>query len=905
MGQVRYGRAFPPAVCQTFTRSFVDGRVAHGAPLRACSCPLVQIDGSARAARTYDEMTIHCRAADLRGAICAPDVPSETIRGLSAMRINRRRVASALTMGLAALLIGSLDSVTVAQSLQLASKDWSTVGGDVGQRRHSILSQINVSNVGRLGGAWVKELDAVTRTPPVISGGLLYTNDATTIYALNPQTGATVWSYKPTGASPARGGVALGHGYVFCGLTDTRVVALDQKTGRLIWTSYIGNAVSGKGESGKPIMINGEVLHVNKRIGSIADAPTYENGVVTLGLTFGDMGVRDKISGLDAATGKVLWNFWVIPSPGAPGSETWPAEGDALQQGGGAVWTTGSADPQLGLVYYGTGNPAPQVGGEVRAGDNLYTSSVVALEAKTGKLKWYFQLTHHDLWEMDDPSSLVLYDARVGGTLRRALGVMRVDGYLFILDRETGKPLFPVKERPVPQDVRQRTAPTQPFPVGADQFGPNCTDPATMPPHSGFIAGCYFDPPYFDRPNVLVPVTTTRQAPLSYDPRTGYLYVMGTVWNEWYRRVENPYDILMSHPPGSSEYGIFAAINVRTDRIVWQRRSPWGLAFGDGALTTAGRLLFFMRGDGNLVACDSRTGRELWRFQTGSLSPSVADFNSGAPLATYEAGGAQYVLAPIGKALWAFKLGGTLPPRPALPPPPTGWGFEGIISRIPDDGAIAIGGKVNSAYYDPQSEHYIDEFAFSPLRARIRPNQPLKFTNYGVKPRTIVSSDGTWTTGAIPPGRSATVKVGKPGSYVFYAKESPFSRGQLIVATPAAGVVSRSTDDGVFSDRQSMRGKTAYLAQCAACHGPDLTGGDQAPALSGEAFLQQWRGLPVQQLYHLINSTMPQNRPHSLSAATYIDITAFLLDGNGMPSGDHDLTTDPAVLKAIAIGDGR
>lgn len=820
------------------------------------------------------------------------------------MKINQRRVAAAVTMGLAAQLIAPLGSANAAYSRPPESSDWSTVGGDVGQQRHSALSQINASNVTRLGGAWVKELDAVTRTPPVISGGLLYTNDATTIYALNPQTGATVWSYKPKGAAPARGGVALGRGAVFCGLTDTHVVALDQRTGRLIWTSYIGNAAPGRGESAKPVVINGQVLSVDKRIGSIADAPTYENGVVTLGLTFGDMGVRDKISGLDAATGKVLWNFWVIPSPGAPGSETWPAEDDALQQGGGAVWTTGSADPQLGLVYYGTGNPAPQVGGEVRAGDNLYTSSIVALDAKAGKLKWYFQLTHHDLWEMDVPSSLVLYDARVGGALRKALAVMRVDGYLFILDRETGKPLFPVEERPVPQDIRQRTAPTQPFPVGADQFGPNCTDPATIPPHSGFIAGCYFDPPYVDRPNVLIPVTTTRQAPLSYDPRTGYLYVMGTVWNEWYRRVENPYDILMSHPPGSSEYGIYAAVDVRTNRIVWQRHSPWGLAFGGGALTTDGGLLFFMAGDGNVVACDSRTGRELWHFQTGALTPTVADFNSGAPLATYEAGGEQYVVAPVGKTLWAFALGGKLSPRPALPPPPTGWGFEGIISRIPGDGEIAIGGKVASAYYDPQAEHYIDELQFSPLRARIRADQLLKFTNYGVRPRTIVSSDGSWTTGTIAPGRSATVKIGKPGVYVFYAKEYPFSRGQLMVAPPVASVAPRSTDDGVYSDRQSMRGKRAYLAQCAACHEPDLTGGDEAPALAGDAFLQHWRGRPVQELFHLINSTMPQNRPHSLSEATYIDITAFLLDANGMPSGTHDLPADPALLHAIAIGNG-
>ncbi len=693
------------------------------------------------------------------------------------MRIIDTSIALSLTLVLA---LAATLGVAAPDATRPAGKDWPTVGGDLGNTRYSSLSRINVSNIKRLGGAWLKEFDTPTRTTPVVAGGLLYTNDATTIYALNPQSGATVWEYKPEGTTPARGGVALGEGYVFCGLSDTHVVALDQKTGKLIWTGYIGNAVPEMARAGRHVYFGPNSPTLDQNIGAIANAPTYVNGVVTSGVTGGDGGVRGKISGLDARTGRLLWNFYVIPTPGEPGSETWPAERDALQRGGGAVWTVGAADRDLGLVFYGTGNAVPQNGGETRPGDNLYTASLVALDVKTGKLKWHFQLTHHDLWEMDVSTPVVLYQAHIDGKVRKAIAVMRPDGYLFVLDRETGKPLFPVEERPVKQDIRQRTSQTQPFPVGAERFGPECADPATIP--EGFIGGCYFDPLYFDRQNVETPNTNVRQAPMSYDPKTGYFYVMGTVFPLWYRRVEDPYNFVLSRPPGSKEYGMYAAIDSRTNKIVWQQHSPWGLATGSGALTTAGGLLFHMRGDGTLIANNSATGGELWQFQTGFIgTPGTISHTSEVPLATYEAGGEQYVAAPLGRGLWSFKLGGTLAPRAPLPAPPTIFGFSGIVAQISDNGEIAIGGKVASDIFNPENEHYIDEFVFVPTRARIKVNQSLKWTNYGINARTIVSSDGSWTTGTIQPGQSVSVSIAKPGTYTYFSKEFPFARGELIV----------------------------------------------------------------------------------------------------------------------------
>jgi glucose dehydrogenase/plastocyanin len=663
-------------------------------------------------------------------------------------------------------------------SATLAGKDWPTVSGDVANTRYSTLSQINVSNIKKLGGTWLKEFPTPTRTPPVIAGGLLYTSDATTIYALNPSNGATVWAYRPEVSVPARGGVALGEGYVFCGLNDSHIIALEQTTGKLVWTSYIGNADPEVATSASIVDFGPGKPKFNPKVGAIANAPTYVNGVVTSGLTGGDGGARGKISGLDAKTGRVLWNFYVIPTLGEQGSETWPADGVALQRGGGAVWTVGAADPDLGLVFYGTGNAVPQNGGDTRPGDNLYTASVVALDVKTGLLKWQFQLTHHDIWEMDVSTQVVLYTAKLDGKARKGLAVMRADGYLFLLSRESGKPIFPVEERSVQQDVRQRTALTQPFPKGADHFGPECADPEIMP--EGFIAGCYFEPLYFDRPNVLSPITNVRQAPLSYDAKTGYFYVMGSVFSLWFRRVENPFVLTLGHPPGSKEFGIYAAIDGRTNKIAWQKRSPWGLATGSGALSTAGGLLFYMSGDGNLHANNASTGDELWQFQTGFIGAGTVTHTAEVPLATYAIAGEQYVVAPLGKGLWAFKLGGKLLPRPGSPPPATTFGFTGIVARITQEDGIAIG-RLSSDLYDPEHEHYFDEFGFEPERSRVKVGQTIKWTNFGVMSHTIVSADGSWTTGTIAPGQVVSISIGKPGTYVFFSEEYPFAKAQLIV----------------------------------------------------------------------------------------------------------------------------
>jgi alcohol dehydrogenase (cytochrome c) len=759
-----------------------------------------------------------------------------------------------------------------------------------------------------LGGAWFKELRKTTRATPVTSGGLLYISDTASIYALDLKSGNIVWEYEPPNAAPAREGVALGMGLVYCGLSNGHITALDQKSGKLVWTRYMGNAAEESERSGPRMKFAGDLPEFNPQVGYIANSPTYVNGMVISGLSGGDGGARGKVSGLDAHTGELLWNFYVIPSQGDTGSETWPQDGLALQRGGGGVWTHGAADAQLGLVYYGTGNPVPAAGGEARVGDNLYTASVIALDVKNGKLKWSYQLTHHDIWEMDVSTPLVLYTARINGRSRKALAAMRADGYLFLLDRETGQPLGRVEERPVKQDIRLGTAATQPFPTNADEFGPPCTDPATLP--AGFAAGCYFDPIYYDRPNVAVPTYNPRFAPMSYDPKTGRFYVMGMVTNWLYRRFETPNALLVYHPPGALEYGIYAAIGSRTNKIAWQKRSPWGLAGGSGALTTAGELLFHTEGDGNIQAQDARTGRLLWQFQTGFRGDPGPNSNAGGvPLATYEVDHQQYVAAAMGKGLWALTLGGRLSPHPAPTAPKSVFGYSGIVQPLPADGtgeitlAVVRTGLQGQGFVGSAvgQEHFVDEYGIAPGRARVTSGATFKWTNMGVTVHSIVASDGSWSTGEIPPAQSVSMSIAKPGTYAYLCREHPWSQGELIV-TAADSRLSEANATGVFTSAQADRGRSSYQANCSTgCHMTDLSAAARAPALAGDVFLQRWRGQNVYDLLERIRNTMPQQKPHSLDDRVYLNIVAFLLQSNGLPAGDVELNGDPRTLRRIVL----
>jgi len=654
-------------------------------------------------------------------------------------------------------------------------KDWPFVGGDWTSARYSTLGQIDTQTIKNLSGAWVKRFGAgsSTRATPIVKDGRLFIPAGALMYALDGKTGETLWTWPTSqgeGASSSRSpmesiagealpnvaGAALGEGLVFVGLRDGRVAALRQSNGELVWAERIGETPRLKGES-------------------VSGAPTYARGIVFAGLANGDWAMRGRVVALDAKTGKQLWKFYTIPGPGEFGHDTWPKDSDIWKHGGAGVWLVGTIDADLGLVFFSTGNAVPMYGGEIRKGDNLFTASIVALEMQTGKLRWHYQVVRHDLWDADIATPPLLYEAQVGGRPRKALAALRADGYFFLLDRETGKPVFPVEERPVTQDAFLNTAATQKFPVGADSILPGCGDYKGRIP-APFVLDCSgFAPPSLNKHTVVAPNTPiprVRVTPMAYSPQTGYFYAqgMGTIGrarrisdDPWFQETGGQSLVL---PPS---VGIIAAVDSRTNKIVWKKEVPPALLGGSGPLMTAGGLMFRGAGDGNFEAFDARSGARLWEFQTGVRTAR-------GPAATYEAAGEQYVAVAMGTVLLAFKLGGMVGPQAAPPPAPEP-GSGGRETEEIETGTllqVPFGGAVGNRYA-------LDEHTFSPLRARVKAGARVMFVNNGRMTHTLAAQDGSWTSGRLGPAKSFYVTFDKPGTYRYSCTEHPWAVGQVTV----------------------------------------------------------------------------------------------------------------------------
>src|SRR5690606_7278256 len=266
-------------------------------------------------------------------------------------------------------------------------------------------------------------------------------------------SGDIIWSYyanlpverRAACCGWASRGVAMGAGKIFVGRQDAMLVALDQTTGKVAWEEQIADPAERY---------------------SITSAPRYFDGLVYIGTSGGVLGTRGRIDAYDAETGDLVWRFWTIPGPGELGHETWPEDIDVWKYGGAAVWQTPSVDSELGMIYFGTSNPGPVHQGAMRPGDNLFTSSIVALDAKTGEYRWHFQLVRHDIWDYDASNPTVLFDIEIDGVVRRGLAHAGKTGWVYLLDRTDGSPLIGIEDRPVPQEPRQFTSPTQPFPIG-------------------------------------------------------------------------------------------------------------------------------------------------------------------------------------------------------------------------------------------------------------------------------------------------------------------------------------------------------------------------------------------------------------------------------------------------------
>lgn len=502
--------------------------------------------------------------------------------------------------------------------------EWLTYNGDMSGHRHSALDQINAGNVGQLKVAWAAQLRQATKplsATPIVAGGLIFVTEAPDgVVALDATTGQLVWRYRrpidpaklPLCCGAFNRGVAVFGNRVFVGTLDAHLVALDAVTGLKVWEAEVAPAAKGY---------------------SITSAPLALDGQVIIGVAGGEFGIRGLIASFSAQDGRRIWQFDVVPAKGESGNESWA--GDSWKSGGGSTWSTGAYDKALDLIYWTTGNPWPPLDGSVRKGDNLYTNSVVALDRRTGKLKWHFQFTPSDVHDWDAAQQPVLADVDWKGQTVPALLLANRNAFYYVLDRRDGRFLSATPF------VKQSWA------KGFDAKGYPQRNPESEPSREGTLTwpwmhgGTNWWPPSYDPKRRLHFVPTV-------DAATMYLSVTGEY---------TPGQMTMGGATrlaaGQPAVMAIKAIDPQTGQSRWSTR----LDRGDfhqysricGLLSTDGDIVFGGFED-RLVALHADTGAMLWQFSPGGLT-------NAAPV-TYLAGGRQYVAVIAGNVLFTFSLPG-------------------------------------------------------------------------------------------------------------------------------------------------------------------------------------------------------------------------------------------------------
>jgi len=538
---------------------------------------------------------------------------------------------------------------------QLPTTDWLTNGGDLFNRNFSALSEINTDNVEQLGPVWRTHLEGSGigarysgEAQPIVHDGVMYIiTGADDVFALSVESGEILWSYEANLVDQisticcgwTSRGVGYGEDKVFVGQLDGKLKALDKETGEELWSVQAENWQDSY---------------------TITSAPLYFNGMVITGFAGAEYAARGRVKAYSADDGRLLWTFYTVPAPGEFGHDTWPDDNDAWQTGGGTVWHTPAVDPELGMIYFSTGNPGPDYNGAVRPGDNLFTVSIVALDAYTGEYRWHFQEVHHDIWDFDAPNPVVLFDLDYNGEVRKGLAQAGKTGFLYILDRTNGEPLVGIEERPVPQEPRQATSPTQPYPIG-EPFVSQSLDVA--PEGYRLINNGAIFTPFWEQP-VLSRRGDANWPPSTVDPNRGVMYVCAGERQAAYSVREDLEQVEPGDPysGGSMRFapmpttGIVTAMDLRTNRRVWSQR--WPNRCYSGLVATAGNLLFAGRNDGRLTALDARDGTRLWEYMT--------DAGVNAPATIFEHEGKQYVAvlsagnllarSERGDSVWLFAL---------------------------------------------------------------------------------------------------------------------------------------------------------------------------------------------------------------------------------------------------------
>jgi alcohol dehydrogenase (cytochrome c) len=514
------------------------------------------------------------------------NVPPDTLPNLLAYLTRLTTDAAVFTGSDEIARAGRFDFADIARP---RPGEWPTYNGNIGGSRHSPLDQINRSNVAGLAPRWMFPVPAAQgalQVTPVVVDGLMYITSVNAVWALDARTGRPVWQYsrprtKGLVGDPAAGinrGVAVAGDRVFFQTDHAHLVALHRIGGQLLWDVEMADYREHYGATGAPLVVN---------------------DLVIAGVSGGDEGNRGFLDAYRASTGERVWRFWTVPARGEPGSETWV--GKALEHGCATTWLTGTYDPDARLIYWPTGNPCPDYNGDERKGDNLYSNSVIALDASTGALKWHYQFTPHDLHDWDANQTPVLADVVFRGRPRKLLLQGNRNGFFYVLDRLTGELLL---AEPFVKNLTWASA------IGKDGR------PILLPGNEPAPAGTRTCPSV---------TGATNWPSTSFDPATKLFYLMAeescgiyTKSPQWWVRGESFYGGTTRRSPGDVSRKFVRAIDLETGKIAWQIPDLGGGILASGIMTTAGGLLFY--GDspgGAFVAADASSGAVLWHFNTG------------------------------------------------------------------------------------------------------------------------------------------------------------------------------------------------------------------------------------------------------------------------------------------------
>jgi len=670
----------------------------------------------------------------------------------------------------------------------IPGNDFPKVGGNYGNQNYSSLTQITKANVKTLGGAWHVHLEGGSKAfeqeaSVIVEKGVIYVETSQgNVFAVNGKTGDIIWTYKTDFGPLLHRGVAVGGGRVYATFAQNYVAALDQTTGKMIWQKQIV-------DDGGP----------GRAQGSFKTAVIYYDGIIYFGSADAGRGVAHA---LDAATGAVVWRFYGTPGTGEFGNETW--EGDSWKRGGGSPWMHPAVDPELGLLYWTFGNArnsqSMAVDGSMRAGQNLFANSVVAINAKTGKRTWHFQSVHHDIWDMDGVMAPVLADLPVMGKTRKIIIYGSKTGMFYVFDRATGEPITPIVETPVPQQPLQKTWPTQPI-VQGDALLPLCANdkggPDQVPPNYQY--GCLFTP-HLDFPVVQAPGTGGGMdwSAISYSPKTKLIYVGIEIVNVAHIQHDTGLGVSVStgfRPLGEKRSGKIVAFNPATHKIAWERDNVWGLSHGNGFLGTASGIMFVGQQDGTLLALDMANGRELWGFQTGSgvhSSPATYEVDGQQYLAVLAGGARVPYNSPQGDDLWGFKLGGTVPSAPAPPPPSS---RQPIVAPPVEGGAVNNTVQIarmwaNNRVSDAEANQ---QNAMAPQSLSVPMGTTVTFTNPAgnSQPHCVTQFyEKLFASPPLKPGESFKFTFTEPGEYYYNDCTSPPTTGRVIVYSGPAHAVT-------------------------------------------------------------------------------------------------------------------